>query len=452
MTATASRQVFRYPLALLTFYLCAIYAPSAGRGFIKDDFGWIANSTLTAPSDVLRLFASNVGFYRPLVSLSFGLDHLLFGLRPLGYGLTNLALVLLTVLAIRSLALSIGLSANAAILAAAVWALNFHGINGSVLWISGRTSLLVTLFSVLAVRQWVAAHPSATSLWFFAALLAKEDACMLPFVFVAGDVLLRRSTVPRARYVAVLVSLLVYSALRLASGAFGPTNAPAYYRFSFDPVLLAKHTLTYLDRGVTFSVLATGAGLALLRQMPAITATRRLLWFGTFWFISCQLLTIALPARSSLYSVLPSVGSAIAAASIVGVAIERATVYARQRALLGAALLLLCAVPVYVSRNQRMVELARASDAVTRDLAALNDRVSPEETIVIIDDRTQRATLAEAFGTLLPAVRTLYAPRSKAVWLEPPPDDWELAGLQRPGEPIRSVRFHHLRLESEAPR
>jgi hypothetical protein len=441
-----------HPLLLLVLYLCAIYAPSAGHGFIKDDFGWIASSSLTSPRDVVRVFASNVGFYRPAVSLTFGLNRLMFGLAPVGYGLTNLALVLLTVVAIRSLAVSVGLSASAATVAAAVWALNFHGINGSLLWISGRTSLLVTLFSVVAVRYWLLGGAARTSLWFLAALLAKEDACMLPVVFVAVDILLRRSTAPGTRYVWILLPLLVYTSLRLASGAFGPTNAPAYYRFSFDPALLARHALTYADRGMTFSLLAMVTGSVLLRQMPELVSMRRLVWFGAVWFVSCQLLTISLPASSSLYSVLPSVGPAIAAAAILGVAIERSTGRDRQRALLGVALLLIGAVPIYVARNQRLADLARVSGAATRDLAALNGRVDPEESIVILDDRTQGATLADAFGTLLPAVRNLYVPRSKAIWLEPPPDDWQAAGLQRPTEPILHVRFHGLRLESDPAR
>jgi hypothetical protein len=443
---------FRHPLLLLTLYLCAIYAPSAGHGFIKDDFGWIAESILRSPTDVVRLFGSNVGFYRPAISLTFGLNHLMFGLAPLGYGLTNLALVLLTVVAIRSLAVSVGLSTATATVAAALWALNFHGINGSVLWISGRTSLLVTLFSVLAVRYWLLGRAALTSLWFLAALLAKEDACMLPVVFVAVDIVLRRSTAPGTRYVWIFVPLLVYTTLRLASGAFGPTNAPAYYRFSLDPVLLARHAVTYADRGMTFSLLATVTGSVLLRQMPEVAAICRLIWFGALWFVSCQLLTISLPASSSLYSVLPSVGTAIAAAAILGVAIERSTVRDRQRALAGAVLLLVGAVPIYIARNQRMVDLARVSDAATRDLAALNGRVGPHESIVILDDRTQRAALADAFGTLLPAIRNLYVPRSKAIWLEPPPDDWQVAGLQRPTEPTLHVRFHDLRLESDPAR
>src|SRR5262249_40615781 len=140
------------------------------------------------------------------------------------------------------------------------------------------------------------------------------------------------------------------------------------------------------------------------------------------------------------------------AAAILGVAIERSTVRARRRALAGAVLLLVGAVPIYVARNQRLADLATASDAATRDLAALNGRVGPEESIVILDDPTQRATLAEAFGTLLPAIRTLYVPRSRAIWLEPPPDDWEVAGLQRPTEPILYVRFRGLHLESDAAR
>src|SRR5262249_33713841 len=153
--------------------------------------------------------------------------------------------------------------------------------------------------------------------------------------------------------------------------------------------------------GMTFSLLAIATGSVLLRQMPEVVGLRRLVSFGVFWFVSCQLLTISLPASSSLYSVLPSVGPAITAAAILRVAVERASVRDRQRALAGAVLLLIGAVPIYVARNQRLADLAKSSDAATRDLAALNGRVAPHESIVILDDRTQSATLADAFGTLL---------------------------------------------------
>lgn len=47
------------------------------------------------------------------------------------------------------LAERLGLPVPAALLTAAVWSFNFHGINVAVLWISGRTSLLVVLFAIL---------------------------------------------------------------------------------------------------------------------------------------------------------------------------------------------------------------------------------------------------------------------------------------------------------------
>jgi hypothetical protein len=78
----------------LAAVVLAIYLPDAGQGFIKDDFAWIASSRLGSAGDVWGYVARPAsGFFRPIVALSFGIDGILFGLRPLGYGLTNLALV-----------------------------------------------------------------------------------------------------------------------------------------------------------------------------------------------------------------------------------------------------------------------------------------------------------------------------------------------------------------------
>ena len=46
----------------------AIYLPDLGHGFLKDDFAWILSSRLERSGDLIALFTSNVGFYRPLVS------------------------------------------------------------------------------------------------------------------------------------------------------------------------------------------------------------------------------------------------------------------------------------------------------------------------------------------------------------------------------------------------
>jgi hypothetical protein len=160
-----------------------IYGPDCGRGFIKDDYSWITTSRLDGWSTVWRPFIDTpMGFYRPLVSLSFGVSQLLFGLHPFPYGLTNLALAVATASAIGWLVVRLGLNAWAGLFAAAVWILNFHGINMSILWTSGRTSLLGTLFAVCAAGALLTSRTVVTGAFVLLALLSKEEPLMLPVV------------------------------------------------------------------------------------------------------------------------------------------------------------------------------------------------------------------------------------------------------------------------------
>ena len=116
----------------ILFCVVLIYGPDCGHGFIKDDYGWITTSRLDGWSGVWRLFVDTpMGFYRPVVSLSFGVSHLLFGLHPFPYGVTNLVLAIVTASAVGWLVVRLGLDAWAGLFAAAVWILNFHGISMS---------------------------------------------------------------------------------------------------------------------------------------------------------------------------------------------------------------------------------------------------------------------------------------------------------------------------------
>ena len=79
--------------------LALIYVPDLGRGFVKDDFRWIVTSRLQGLADLQRVFVETpMGFYRPLVAISFGVSHSWFGVNPFPYGLTNLLLVVAIVL------------------------------------------------------------------------------------------------------------------------------------------------------------------------------------------------------------------------------------------------------------------------------------------------------------------------------------------------------------------
>ena len=143
---------------------------------------------------MVRPFQDSEAFYRPIVSMTFALNWWLFGLDPLGYGLTNLALVLGILITLWRLSRALGMPAGAAILAAALWGLNFPGIRMSLLWISGRTALLLTLFSLLAAHAVVSKRFWLGAVWTMLAMLSKEEAVLLPFMPHRGQDWRRGST------------------------------------------------------------------------------------------------------------------------------------------------------------------------------------------------------------------------------------------------------------------
>ena len=112
---------------LLLLVLLVIYLPDLGHGFVKDDFVWIASNQLTTLSELVTPFRHAPNFYRPVVAVSFAVDWWLFGVEPFPYGLTNLVLLLAAAAALGSLAVALGMSRGSAIVAVALWTLNFMG-------------------------------------------------------------------------------------------------------------------------------------------------------------------------------------------------------------------------------------------------------------------------------------------------------------------------------------
>ena len=188
----------------------------------------------------------------------------------------------------------------------------------AVVWLSGRTSLLLTACAALSARAFLRRQRVAGSLLLMAALLSKEEATVLPFVLMAWLWALRhedrRALILDA--VAVCVPLIVYGLLRAQSPALTPTTAPWFYRPTTDLRLLAMNAIEYLDRGATFFVLVGLAAWAAYRpERPAIP--RPIVLAGVVWFAAGHALTLWIPVRSSLYSVFPSVGSALLCAGAV---------------------------------------------------------------------------------------------------------------------------------------
>lgn len=440
--------------AVLLLTLGVLYLPDVGHGFLRDDFAWIRASRLSGLGDLPRLFVTDNGFYRPLVSLSFALNHAVFGLSPLGYGLTNLLLMLATAAALFGLTRASGLPPGTALFATALWVLNPHSIPMALLWISGRTSLLLTLFCLLAARSIVKDRRYSAALWCLAALLSKEEAVLLPAIlFLWAGLTAEKGLRFRWRQALVrswplVLTLVPYALLRARTAAYLPSNAPAYYRPTLSPSLLLANALEYADRSLTFGV-AVLLLLWLLSRKRLHLEPMEHLWIaqGLILALGGFGVTFFLPVRSSLYVCLPAAGTALAIAAVAG-ALWRNVGQAGQRRLLVAGLLLpILLVPVYRGRARRWVAPADVSRAV---LAELAQNPAPAGVVTVIHDATgTRASVAGAFGTLAQdAVALATGARATRVWVEPPPPLWQSAGLQppQPGERVRHFTLRGGRL------
>jgi hypothetical protein len=420
---------------VLTVAWLAAYGPTIMGGFIRDDFGWIYHSRLSEWSSLSSIFANAQVFYRPVVQLSFGVTQLVFGTNPVPYALTNLGLGIACAVAIYHLARVVGLAPWAAIVVTAVWAFNFHGINMAIVWLSGRTSLFGTLFSVLAAIAVLRNRVVAAGGFAFAAFLSKEEVVALPLIFTIWIVINRRSL--RAA-IGPWIALGVYFVLRRYAGAVGITDAPPYYQFTFDPNHVATNIVEYADRSMTLGTLLLIATVIAMRRLPSPASSEwRSVWMGSAWLVLGFAATIWLPVRSSLYAVFPSVGFALAVGALVTATVGNVEPRYAWRVAIAGLVLPFLLLPVYWQRNVRWTELRTLSSATIR---AIQADALPRETLVVLeDDLSHRANFRHVFGPLLHEAAALHFDNRLALWIEPPPP--EIDQSARPSHSANVVTF-----------
>jgi hypothetical protein len=432
--------MLRTPLAALVMFaaVCAIYLPDVGHGFIRDDVGWVGHNELSSWSDAEQLLKARAGLFRPAVSFSFAAERRVCGVNPRCYGLTNFALLIACAAAVFLLARSLSLPAGAALVAAAIWIFNWHGISSAVLWISGRTALCLVLFSALSAAAFVRGRWLTAGVLAGAAMFSKEEGVLVPLALL-GWALVERWLGGRPAFslrnvgfaaVSCLVGLLYY-VLRTSSGALTAASAPAYYRLDVSVSRLFSNGPEYLDRSLTF----TAAVLLLfwLANRPAVMSTlrsqRQLLWLAIVWWVCGFAVTMFLPVRSSLYACAPSIGFCIFAAALLYDSWLGLEPLRRTRAIVAGLAIPFLLWPVYYFRNKDLVD---ATDVSARTIGALQrvaDTAGPGTVVVLKDDRSRRASIDTALGNgLQEAVDMLVTPRL-AVWMDPPPADADLGGV-----------------------
>ncbi|UCH94337.1 MAG: hypothetical protein JSV88_29275 [Candidatus Aminicenantes bacterium] len=337
-------------LGLLLVFELIIYLPQVGTGFVKDDFAWLSNIVINGKVDYLRPFTITTGFFRPLVSWTFGVQYELHGMNPGPYGWFNLFLHLVNILLVYLLLSSAAVSRAYALWAAALFGLNAKGPPMAVGWISGRTTLLVACFMLLSLYLYLETRQQhrkggwsykqiflyfLVGVSYFAALLAKETAAAVPiFVFLASFLVEKRKSKGASRVffknmqtaflntLVFLIPLTLYFFWRLNTNAIIPFNAPDFYRYTMAPMVILKNLCEYITRAGMLDILIIAWLLIVFlftraKTKPPEGIDGLAFTAGSGWFLCFLLPTLLIPARSDIYVYVPQVGLHLATLTII---------------------------------------------------------------------------------------------------------------------------------------
>lgn len=196
------KDVFQRPwpligLLLLLILASILFVPVIRGYWLADDFSWVSDLLHYNWREIPRLFLTDwprIHEYRPLWSVSFITDFLLWGPDPRGLHLTNIFFHVLASLLVWSLVmLTVRDHGLAALLSLAFFVL--HPIHPEpVAWISARGHVLVTIFILSSlillqrfqqfggIGNYLASLGAAV-----AAFTTQEAAVALPFLLLARD-------------------------------------------------------------------------------------------------------------------------------------------------------------------------------------------------------------------------------------------------------------------------
>jgi Tfp pilus assembly protein PilF len=319
--ARRHRSGFRWlPPAAAAVLACAVYVNALHNPFVYDDHDTVvANPSLVDPSNVTFVLVYSP--FRPVVNASYALDRLVWGDRPLGFHVTNVALhaaavVLLYLWIIRVLA-DAGLERRteaAAFTGAALFAL--HPLQSEAVgYVSGRSEVMCAVWFLAALIAARGAIVSGSRRLAFAAaacgllaLASKEVALVFPVVVLAYDWLLRPGTDAarrrRLRVVFLPIFTLMAGAGLLRLTAFGSaavmgagsavlnllTQTIVIWRYAGLLVWPSGQSIMHSVHRVSSAAdpLAVGAAAAIVVACAAAWHLRRsqpVVAFGILWFL-----------------------------------------------------------------------------------------------------------------------------------------------------------------------
>lgn len=328
----------------------AVFANALGNGFVWDDNELIVdNPVVHSLADVPAFFTGDFwsqssqpsarGYYRPVVLLSYAVDHSLWGLHPFGFHLTNILLHALAAVLVCVLVVQLAGKPEAGFIAGLLFAV--HPVHTeSVTFVSGRTDVLAAIFVLLALCLYLAERERETFsfrlplalLLFGTGLFSKEVAAVLPVLLLAIEIAkpaampARKKLLLHAPFWLVLIGYLIlrFGLLHIRPDIQGklsfsemvltmPAVALDYFRLLVLPTNQCADYAVAVQRAVSPENLAALAVLSAGTILAAFSVLkRRLSGFFVIWILLCllpvlQIIPISvLKAERFLY--LPSVG------------------------------------------------------------------------------------------------------------------------------------------------
>lgn len=189
--------------ACLIFPAFLIYFKSLYFDFTALDEQWqIVNNTavLSHFGSLKNAFLQPISglYYRPLCYVSIFIDYQLGHTSPFIFHLSNLLLHLFAVILVYIFFVGVNIEKKAAFISALIFSVHPILLH-SVAWVVGRNDLLLCVFTLLSLiyfnKHTLSKRPHLFVfhlVFFVCALLTKENAIVLPFLFIATHVIANR--------------------------------------------------------------------------------------------------------------------------------------------------------------------------------------------------------------------------------------------------------------------
>jgi len=163
---------------LLWFAALAAFGACVFAAFEFDDFSLFSKSPVMLPGRWIDCFRQT----RPLTELTFWINNALFGRSPMSWHVVDLVLHLAVVVLVWDVLRKL-IGDRAGLIAAAIFAVH-PMMTEPVAYVFARATVLAALFSLLAMRDWIAGRFWIAVIWFAVAMLAKEECAALPLVLI----------------------------------------------------------------------------------------------------------------------------------------------------------------------------------------------------------------------------------------------------------------------------